>query len=86
MRSAYKLGVMVFLLAGVFVNRVNAQGGATGAISGSVIDTSGSAVSGAEVQIISGATQALARRVTVNADGEFVAPLYTDRKNEKLFM
>src|SRR5262249_56041386 len=49
--------------------------GAAGGMRGSVMDTRGLGVSGAEVQIISGATQELARRVNVNADGEFIAPL-----------
>src|SRR5215470_13493450 len=77
MRSVSRLAVfaVVFAFAALSASSMFAQGGATGAISGSVIDTSGSAVSGAEVQIISGATQELARRVNVNADGEFIAPL-----------
>src|ERR1041385_8630232 len=51
------------------------QGGATGAISGSVIDTSGSAVASADVQIINASTESLARKLSTNTDGEFVAPL-----------
>jgi hypothetical protein len=55
--------------------RANAQGGATGAIAGAVVDTSGGAISGAEVQIINRSTDSLVRKLTTNADGEFVAPL-----------
>jgi len=51
------------------------QGGATGAISGAVVDTSGGSVAGAEVQIIDTRTESLARKVSTNADGLFVAPL-----------
>jgi len=66
---------MLFLLAGLVGSSAHGQGGATGAISGSVIDTSGSAVSGAEVQIINSNTQELVRKVPANADGEFFATL-----------
>jgi len=51
------------------------QGGATGAISGVVVDTTGGSVAQAEVQIIDTRTESLVRRVSTNADGEFVAPL-----------
>ena len=75
MRSAYRLVVSLILLAGLLAGRAHGQGGATGAISGSVVDTSGSAVSGAEVQIINSSTQELVRRLPANADGEFIATL-----------
>jgi hypothetical protein len=52
-----------------------AQGGATGAISGTVLDTSGGSVAGAEVQIIDVRTESVVRRLTANADGLFVATL-----------
>jgi len=51
------------------------QGGATGAISGIVVDTTGGSVAEAEVQIIDTRTQSRARRVSTNADGAFVVPL-----------
>src|SRR5690349_24685554 len=63
------------LLIGLLVGRAHGQGGATGAISGSVIDTTGGAVSSAEVQIIDARTESLTRKLQANADGEFVAPL-----------
>jgi len=65
---------MVFL-AMLSGTRAHAQGGATGAIGGAVVDSSGGAISGAEVQIISQSTDSLVRRLTTNGDGEFVAPL-----------
>jgi hypothetical protein len=52
-----------------------AQGGATGAISGTVQDKSGAIVVGAEVQIVSRATGDLVRRVVTNDRGTFGAPL-----------
>jgi hypothetical protein len=66
------IALLVALLAGA---RVHAQGGATGAIGGAVVDTSGGAISGAEVQIINHSTESVVRKLPTNADGEFVAPL-----------
>jgi hypothetical protein len=51
------------------------QGGATGAISGVVVDTTGGSVAEAEVQIIDTRTESLVRKVSTNADGSFVEPL-----------
>ena len=52
-----------------------AQGGATGAISGTVNDVTGAAVAGAQVQIINQDTGAVARTLKTDASGEFTAPL-----------
>ncbi|HVH70454.1 MAG TPA: carboxypeptidase-like regulatory domain-containing protein, partial [Candidatus Dormibacteraeota bacterium] len=51
------------------------QGGATGAISGSVVDTSGGSVAGADVQIIDTRTEAVVRKLPVGSDGSFLVPL-----------
>ena len=51
------------------------QGGATGAISGSVVDGSGAGIGGADVQIINAATDVLVRRFATTADGSFEAVL-----------
>ncbi|MBZ5700707.1 MAG: TonB-dependent receptor [Acidobacteriia bacterium] len=59
-------------LAGV---RAYGQGGATGAISGTVLDASGGAIADAEVQIIDTRTDAVARKLTTSTDGAFVATL-----------
>lgn len=64
--------VFVLSLAGV---KAFAQGGATGAISGSVVDTSGGVVADAEVQIFNGSTDALVRKIPTGSDGSFVATL-----------
>lgn len=66
--------LVVFLLA-FSAAPAFAQGGATGAISGTVLDTSGGSVAGAEVQIIDVRTDSVVRRLTANADGLFVATL-----------
>jgi len=52
-----------------------AQGGATGAISGTVQDSSGAVVAGAQVRVTSEATSALVRELTTDASGIFTASL-----------
>jgi len=70
------LGVFLFALFSLSSSRVlYAQGGATGAISGQVVDSSGSSIADAEVQIINVATEGMVRKVPTTADGSFVATL-----------
>jgi hypothetical protein len=69
-------GVFAILVINLlFSSMATGQGGATGAISGQVIDSSGSSVADAEVQIISTATDALVRKVSTGSDGTFVVTL-----------
>lgn len=70
-------GFIAILLLGVsFVGvRAYGQGSATGAINGTVTDTSGASVAGAEVQIVNAATESLVRKEPTGDDGEFVATL-----------
>jgi hypothetical protein len=76
MRSIHRLFLAaVFLVGSLCGARAYGQGGATGAMSGLVIDTSGGAVSDAEVQIIDARTERLARRLPTNADGAFTVTL-----------
>src|SRR6202165_2954238 len=76
MRGIHRLLAVVLVLVGILTSTcAYGQGGATGAISGAVVDTSGGSVAGAEVQIIDTRTDSLARKVSTNADGLFVAPL-----------
>jgi len=56
------------------------QGGATGAISGTVVDVNGGEVAGADVQIINSSTYGLVRRLTTGADGSFEATLLPPAK------
>ncbi len=51
------------------------QGGATGAISGSVVDASGGAIADAEVQVINSSTGVFVRHLNANPDGSFVITL-----------
>ncbi|MBI3474882.1 MAG: TonB-dependent receptor [Acidobacteria bacterium] len=66
------VGVLALLALGALAA---AQGGATGAISGTVTDISGAVVAGAQVQIINQDTAAVARTLKTDANGAFTAPL-----------
>jgi hypothetical protein len=66
----------VLLLGGMLAGtEVHGQGGATGAISGVVVDTSGGAIASADVQIIDARTESVVRKLPTNTDGIFVATL-----------
>lgn len=67
--------IWTFLLAGAFVAQSLAQGGATGAITGTVQDASGAAIANAQVRITDQATKTLERSVQSGPDGSFTAPL-----------
>src|ERR1700716_758314 len=71
LRSSTVLAFAMLALTALAV----AQGGATGAISGTVNDVSGAAVAGAQVQIINQDTRAVARTLKPDANGAFTAPL-----------
>ena len=76
MRSIHRLLTVVLVLAGTLTSTgAYGQGGATGAISGAVVDTSGGSVAEAEVQVLDTRTESLVRKVSTNADGSFVVPL-----------
>jgi hypothetical protein len=76
MRGIHRLLLSaVFFVSVIAGARTYGQGGATGAISGLVIDSSGAAIEIAEVQIIDTRTESLARKVSTNADGEFTVTL-----------
>src|SRR5213082_371279 len=70
---AFSIAIMVVLLLGS--KGVYGQGGATGAITGSVVDASGGSVAGAEVQIIDTRTEVVVRKLPTSSDGSFVVPL-----------
>src|SRR6266446_5761304 len=76
MREVYKIFAAMLLVASLLLgSRAYGQGGATGAIAGSVVDTSGASISAADVHIISASTESIVRKLSTNADGEFVATL-----------
>ena len=69
-----RLATLAFLLSCVSVI-ARAQGGATGAISGTVQDVTGAALSGAKVEIISEDIGQPVRRLTTDLSGSFNASL-----------
>lgn len=76
MRKIHGIAASVFLLALLLMGgQVFAQGGATGAISGDVLDTSGGGVGEADVQIISASTDAVVRKIATGGEGSFVVTL-----------
>src|SRR2546426_7467855 len=76
MRGIHRPLAIVLVLVGTLTStNTYGQGGATGAISGVVVDTTGGSVAEAEVQIIDTRTDSLGRKASTNADGAFVAPL-----------
>jgi hypothetical protein len=67
--------ISISFLVTAFLTQALAQGGATGAISGSVQDSSGASIANAEVRITNQGTRILERTVKTDADGSFAAPL-----------
>jgi len=67
--------LLSLIIAVVLPPSAYGQGGATGAISGTVLDVNGGAVPDADVQIINMATEQLVRRMTTGPDGAFLATL-----------
>jgi hypothetical protein len=67
----------VALVILVLIGEASSQGGATGAIEGTVQDQSGAVVANAEVRIVDQGTGVLARTVKTDAAGSFNAPLLT---------
>src|ERR1700722_967992 len=66
----------VLLLAGMLGSAsAYGQGGATGAISGVVVDTSGGSIGGADVQVIDARTESIVRKLASGTEGVFVATL-----------
>src|SRR4029077_19215471 len=76
MRGIHRILAAILVLLGIFGSpRAYGQGGATGAINGVVLDTTGGSVADAEVQIIDNRTESLVRKVPTGADGTFVVAL-----------
>src|SRR5579871_3914695 len=77
MKSSLKLVFLVFsyVLAMIAASSTYGQGGATGAISGVVVDSSGASISGADVQVVDSRTRAVVRKIPAGADGSFVVTL-----------
>jgi hypothetical protein len=69
-----KVVILSFMVLAVSL-QVFAQGGATGAITGTVQDPSGAFIASAEVRITNQDTGVIERSVQTGADGAFTAPL-----------
>src|SRR3989454_3228192 len=65
----------VGLVGLLLVGQALAQGGATGAITGTVQDPSGAVIAGAEVRIVNQDTGVLTRTAKTDANGSFTVPL-----------
>jgi carboxypeptidase family protein len=74
MSFVHRVCVLVVFFA-VFSAQAFAQGGATGAISGTVQDPSGAAIVGAKIQITNEATGETVRETSTDASGFFTATL-----------
>src|SRR5438876_11873157 len=69
------LGIVFSFAVVLGAGNAHGQGGATGAISGTALDSGGGSVADAEEQIINIATDTVTRRVATGTDGTFAAPL-----------
>src|SRR5215469_3577304 len=67
--------IVISVVAFALTAAAFAQGGATGAITGTVQDPSGALVANAEVRITEQDTNMLQRTITTESDGTFTAPL-----------
>jgi hypothetical protein len=67
--------IALTLTAVALITQAFAQGGATGAITGTVQDPSGALVAGADVRITNQDTRLVERTVKTGPDGSFTAPL-----------
>ena len=66
---------VVFLFIACVGGPIFAQGGATGAISGAVQDSTGAVLAGAHVNVVSEATGETVRQLTTDSSGIFTATL-----------
>src|SRR5437588_5856391 len=73
-RAASKLFLIALAVLALF-GQMFAQGGATGAITGTVLDPSGAVVAGAEVRIVNQDTGVLTRTTKTDSNGSFTATL-----------
>lgn len=75
MSRSHSFCLIVVVLVSLLSGFVFAQGGATGAITGTAQDATGSTVAGATIKIVSGATSQVVRTLTSDNSGAFTATL-----------
>src|SRR5207248_11446989 len=73
-RAVSKLFLIALAVLALF-GQMFAQGGATGAITGTALDPSGAVVAGAEVRIVNQDTGVLTRTTKTDSNGSFTATL-----------
>ena len=66
---------LAIVVLGALGSQLFAQGGATGAITGSVIDSSGAYVANADIRIVNQDTGVVVRTTKTDANGSFTVPL-----------
>ena len=74
----FSASLMILFLAALCLivpSAIHAQGGATGAITATVLDRSGGFVPNAAVQVIDGRTGQVVRSLVIGANGNFTATL-----------
>src|SRR5947208_15462579 len=76
-RAASKL-FLIALAVLVLLGQMFAQGGATGAITGTVLDPSGAVVANADVRIVNQDTGTLTRTTKTDSNGWFTVTLLPD--------
>ncbi len=69
------LSVLLFVIVSGIPHVVYGQGGATGAISGTVVDVNGGAIADADVQIFDSSTNTRVRKLSTAGDGSFLTTL-----------
>ena len=62
MRSSVRVLLFSIMFFGLFLSAAFGQGGATGAISGTVLDVTGGAIADADVQVVNVSTDQVVRR------------------------
>lgn len=76
MKAIFRALLSILFAFGLWISSAAyGQGGATGAISGTVVDVNGGTVADADVQIVNVATAQLVRHLSTAADGSFLATL-----------
>jgi hypothetical protein len=75
MPKSFRNSFWIVVLSILFVTQAFAQGGATGAITGTVVDPTGALVANADIRIINQDTGETTRAATTDASGAFIATL-----------
>ena len=75
MGGSARFSLLFLLILTLFIPVALGQGGATGAISGTVLDVNGGAIADADVQVVNVSTDQVVRRLNTGAEGTFIVTL-----------